>query len=409
MGIRLAEHSFDESWMPSEEVLQRELGHGLRWLHFGPELERAFRADYENAVQPGRRLLLFLSVLLIGATPLYDGWLLHAPDEFNRIAHRLQFILEIPPLLLALGLSYAPKLRRWAAPTTVIALTAVAAGLIAQRIIGARLGFAFPHNFASIVVAGGFLLAGLRMWFLLPSALLILVANGVAEFYAYGYGGERIYEVMSIGFMFSLSLAGACYVEYLARSNWLRRKLLARQAASDPLTGLSNRREFLRLFERLLRQAAREQRAIAVMMVDVDHFKAYNDHYGHPAGDDCLRKIGAALRNAARRPLDVQARIGGEEFVVVWFDPEQAAAPRLAEAACAAISALGIPHAHSSCASVVTVSAGLLWLRPARDMSVVELLEQADRLLYDAKRGGRNRLIPESREAPAPARRAALI
>jgi diguanylate cyclase (GGDEF)-like protein len=168
--------------------------------------------------------------------------------------------------------------------------------------------------------------------------------------------------------------------------------LLRRFAYIDGLTGVHNRRYF---DERLINEwgrAARNSTAISLLLLDVDFFKRYNDHYGHQAGDDCLRRVAAGLASGLKRPADMLARYGGEEFVCLLPDTDLSGALQLAEQLGAQIAALQIAHADSAVGGYVTVSLGVC-TKPAgvTGGSVVELLRQADVQLYKAKQGGRNR------------------
>lgn len=166
---------------------------------------------------------------------------------------------------------------------------------------------------------------------------------------------------------------------------------LRRQAAIDGLTGIANRRAFDETLERECRRAARAMEPMALLLVDVDHFKAFNDHYGHQAGDECLRAVALALAAAVQRPGDLPARYGGEEFAVILPDTELDGAAAMAERLRAAILALAIPHAGNSAGPVVSISVGAAALFPPM-ASPAELVARADHALYDAKHHGRNRV-----------------
>ncbi len=178
--------------------------------------------------------------------------------------------------------------------------------------------------------------------------------------------------------------------------------LLRQLAFSDQLTGLANRRHFNDRAAIEWRRAQRNGTPLSMVMLDVDYFKRYNDHYGHPSGDSCLAAIGAALRAVATRPDDLAARFGGEEFIILLPATSQAGALKIAQAACEAIASLAIAHAGSDAAPVVSASAGVATvLRVVATMAVDELIGLADAQLYSSKRAGRARvsaatLTPES-------------
>ena len=167
---------------------------------------------------------------------------------------------------------------------------------------------------------------------------------------------------------------------------------LAQLAREDALTELPNRRRFDEELEHVWANAMRSGQPIAVALLDVDAFKAYNDHYGHPAGDACLRRVAGALKSGLRRSTDMAARYGGEEFVVLMPYTELAGATALAEHLRSAVLALGIDHAASPVARSVTISVGVAAQIPTARVSPAELLAAADNALYSAKRKGRNRV-----------------
>jgi diguanylate cyclase (GGDEF)-like protein len=159
----------------------------------------------------------------------------------------------------------------------------------------------------------------------------------------------------------------------------------------DSLTGLANRRWFAEFLDQAWRVGVREQVPLAIIIADIDHFKAYNDHYGHQAGDDCLHRVAQAIQRSVARPLDLVARYGGEEFVMVLADTPLEGAVTIGEAVRATVQAMAVPHAGSSF-GVVTISVGIASVIPTRDTQPMTFMVAADRALYQAKRDGRNRV-----------------
>jgi diguanylate cyclase (GGDEF)-like protein len=169
-----------------------------------------------------------------------------------------------------------------------------------------------------------------------------------------------------------------------------QRDLLERSAMIDGLTGIANRRRFDEELERRWRDARRNNSSLSLMLVDVDHFKQFNDNYGHGAGDECLRRVAGAIDAGFSRAGDLAARYGGEEFAVLWQGGNGAVAvQRMLQA----IRALAIPHKASSAGDVVSASAGAVEAVPRAEDSPRQVLEEADRLLYAAKQGGRNQCV----------------
>ncbi|MDK9702730.1 MAG: bacteriohemerythrin [Sulfuritalea sp.] len=163
---------------------------------------------------------------------------------------------------------------------------------------------------------------------------------------------------------------------------------------TDGLLEIANRRHFDAKLDEEWRRAHRQRQALSLLMVDVDYFKRYNDTYGHQAGDRCLQAVARAARSALRRPGDLLARYGGEELAVILPNTELDGATLVAQAIQGALTGLRIPHADSPAADQVTVSIGAAAMTPDKQTSSAQLLAAADRGLYSAKQGGRNRICP---------------
>ena len=166
---------------------------------------------------------------------------------------------------------------------------------------------------------------------------------------------------------------------------------LSRMSVTDPLTNLANRRQFDTVFPVRWQEATDKGLCLGLMVIDIDHFKAYNDYYGHPQGDECLRQVATAMQ-ANSRDADLVVRFGGEEFVVLIANASPEAAKPAAERIRCNVEALEIPNHGVSAQSVVTVSVGVAVLYPKVSLAPAELLSQADDALYEAKRQGRNRV-----------------
>jgi len=165
---------------------------------------------------------------------------------------------------------------------------------------------------------------------------------------------------------------------------------LAELSVTDALTGLANRRQLQDVLVAQWRLAQQASTPIGLAMVDIDHFKLYNDHYGHPAGDRCLRRVAAQLRQNVR-DIDLAARYGGEEFAVVMPNTGINGVRQVAERLHAAVLDLAEPHALTA-ERIVTVSIGGAAMVPPDNSTAEQLVETADLELYQAKHGGRNRV-----------------
>lgn len=181
-------------------------------------------------------------------------------------------------------------------------------------------------------------------------------------------------------------------IQQLVQQLELEKKTAESNANTDSLTGLSNRRYFDEAFALEYQRMTRSGEPLSLLMLDVDRFKNFNDHYGHLAGDNCLRQIGMTLTNNVIRVTDIVARYGGEEFVVVLVDTDQEGAVHVAERIRIAVEALAIPHLDSDVADVVTVTIGVVAVFPSRMDSMDRVVALADEALYRAKDAGRNRV-----------------
>ena len=168
---------------------------------------------------------------------------------------------------------------------------------------------------------------------------------------------------------------------------------LEKLSRQDGLTGIANRRHFDSYLQLEVRRAARERQPLSLILADVDHFKAFNDRFGHQAGDDCLRQVAGALCLAGRRPADLVARYGGEEFALVLPGTMVDGAIEVAQSISKLVGGLEIAHARSESEQGVTLSQGIASLVPDRETSSEDLIQRADQALYQAKQQGRNRFV----------------
>jgi diguanylate cyclase (GGDEF)-like protein len=271
----------------------------------------------------------------------------------------------------------------------VPARNAVASALIAAA---AALGQLEILMIMPMMVLGPFFFLGLQF-----RTALVTVLLTVASFVAGAVFYELPTPVALRACAFLLLTVAACAVAALQVERWSRRsfvesRLIAEFALHDALTGTKNRRVFDEHLARLWQQARDDRRSLAILLIDVDHFKAYNDRYGHQAGDETLRRVAETLQYFVRRPLDVLARYGGEEFAVILYDTDAGYARDMAERMRRAVSALGIEHRGSRDYGTLTISIGIAVLEPTRERQPEGALQLADEALYAAKTSGRNKV-----------------
>ena len=237
--------------------------------------------------------------------------------------------------------------------------------------------------------------------------LVVAVATSVLVLSGLWFSEDRevSWQIVAINRVVALILVWVTYwlIQRIERSRQVlerrdaelaeRNALLARLVDEDPLTGVANRRRFDEVLQIEFGRSQREQAPLSLLMIDIDHFKEYNDRCGHPAGDECLIRIAEAVRAQLHRPTDTLARIGGEEFAVLLPGTRCDGASERAETIRAAIEGLAVAHPRGG---AVTISIGVATTRGlAGPRTGEELLELADRALYRAKDSGRNCVVAD--------------
>jgi diguanylate cyclase (GGDEF)-like protein len=211
------------------------------------------------------------------------------------------------------------------------------------------------------------------------------------------YAGLAPEQLFFEGFMLlNVNLLGgySCYkIEHASRRTFLESRILNQLAERDGLTGLYNRRAFDEYMERIWRQSRRENTPITVMLIDIDHFKAYNDRYGHQAGDDALKRVASVISAGVQRPLDIAARYGGEEFALVLYGPATEYVTDLPETLREDVMQLETSHEGATHTKLLTVSIGVAVVSPDAERSQAGAIQMADEALYQAKEDGRNRVV----------------
>jgi len=353
------------------------------------ELERHFLLSYRTAARPWIRMSLLVALSTVLGFTVIDHWLLVGPRLAAPDIWR--FGLQLPLVLIMLVLT-APRLYlRWYQPAIQIAapLFGVGTVLMAVEATPAQL----PLVAARLLLAAFYFyfMLGLTFSAALRSNLLLIAAYATAALAGAIAAPVATYSLFVLLCANLIGGAGCYALEYANRVAFLERRRLAEVATHDGLTGLLNRAALEEQARSLWQHAHIARLPVSLLLIDIDHFKAYNDRYGHQEGDRCLREVAAAIRGAAcRRPLDVVARYGGEEIIAILVDSGRADAAGAADTVRRAVAELGIAHSASNTRPYVTVSVGVTTIEPGGLYSHEHAVRLADLALYDTKAQGRD-------------------
>ncbi|CAH0352751.1 diguanylate cyclase [Aquabacterium sp. CECT 9606] len=392
----------------SAEQIDQLLTNGFPTLRFPTKLERRFQHD----TAADRLRVIIITAALV--TILFNGYLLTdllmIPDVFAE-AVALRTGLFTPVSLI--GLYVLIKTPHPFFRETLVLLAAMLATCIVLYLSSiSKDPLAGPYLVGlAVVVMFSHSVAQMRFWMALILDIFIAMGTVVALHFIPPAPIEvMIPSALVLISTMTFTLFGCYSLERDERQNWLLRiretNLLAalktanerldKISRSDLLTQVANRRHFDEFLTQVWERAEVDGSEVSLIMIDVDHFKAYNDHYGHPAGDECLRQVAGTLKRRLRRPGDLVARFGGEEFIAVLTGTTLPIALQAADRIKVAIERLRVPHVGSPTSSFVTVSVGVASMRPIdRGASQKTLLIQVDEALYRAKNSGRNRVWPD--------------
>ena len=356
-----------------------------------PDAERSFR---EGRFQDDRRRVLVLMGFIAAA-----GVLMVIGRFIARLGGNGELIWLLPPLVpvVVAGIATVVLLRMKSPQTLETCLLAAGVIVVATRFTAMTLQSAMADNWLPLMITSLFII-----YFYLPLRLAMAVA--FAAFYSVVsaawwlklYGGPLAPEQIYFGLLWialgnGLGYAAANALQRSQRAQYAQSLDMRQLLSTDSMTGIANRRRFDMALEREWRRCRRAGTPMSLLMIDVDHFKAYNDHCGHPQGDACLRQLAQLLVDTVGRPGDIVARYGGEEFVVLLPDVGAAGALAVANKLAAALRHADIFHPRSPAGPRMTISIGAA---TAKNLSgePASLVEFADRLLYAAKGAGRNQV-----------------
>ena len=385
--------------------IDAKTGLEIERLRFAPEAEAEFQTYFVQRSLARARwaTAIYLALVAVVTAINMRGSMAPLAEALQQPIYLLRLGVACPALVLILAATVIPELQRHYQWITAIAVVATGMSVMAISGIAAAAGLPqFQMGDVLVVVYATLFLGLLFRAVLIVASALMLSFIGIGLFL--GVSTDHLIFASSVVFATTLMcVLSALRMERLLRANFIENRLLNDIAERDGLTGLYNRRMFDNLTTRLWLQAQRDQAALQVILVDIDHFKAYNDLYGHQAGDTCIRRVASIIARAAKRPLDFCARYGGEEFALVLYSPSGAEPTSLPEQIRRDIMSLDIPHANADGTPMLTVSIGSATAQPDTKRSLAGLIQTADEALYRAKQLGRNRVLHvDSSESETP-------
>jgi diguanylate cyclase (GGDEF)-like protein len=356
-------------------------------LRFAPELEKEFQTFHLEQVRARVRFFQ-LAICALAITAAVHLIFMDGLSVSDVVYGWLGVV--VPTCLLLVWASWSNYYEQIYLPLARVAVPvfAIASAIgVANRSVA---GHPDPLYFLTTYSIALFFLGGQLFREALLATAAMIIAHGATLAYVGEPSASIVYYVVVLAICGAVGAFVFRGVERQLRTSFLERGLLGEMVARDGLTGLKNRGAFDDYYPRMWQQALRDRRSLALLLIDVDHFKAYNDRYGHQAGDQALRGVAQVVQGFARRPLDIAARYGGEEFVLALFDLSADSVRDLADQLRKSIHALSIEHEDSPTALVVTASIGVAILGPRIGRSPEGAVQIADEALYSAKRSGRN-------------------
>lgn len=355
------------------------------------ELDKEFRLFHVERMMPVTRAALGLWIALGISVTALDAFI--APTGFGDETLSLRIMAALIPLSAALIASFFLE-RRLLLPY-VMAAAAFLAGVSSLAISATSIQFGAPDVYWSVVFATMcvYLVLGLTLRQAICTAWPLYIGYLAISSAFAGPGQGTAYSVLFLGFLNFVGTIASYLLERNARELFDNKLELVRLARTDGLTGLYSRRAFDQHLRQIWKQAQRDEKRVAVIVADIDHFKLYNDCYGHRMGDGCIRAIADVVAASVNRPLDMVARYGGEEFVLVLYDPTASYLESFTRGLCQKVIDLDIEHKASETVPVVSLSIGAAITEAAANLSGDQLIRQADDALYEAKNQGRNQSI----------------
>lgn len=356
-------------------------------LAFPRGTEAAYVDARVDALRGLTRLAALLGCLFYLSFVAHD--LTHPQRYLSSTSLTLVLAVCVPINLLYVAASLVIRTRSWrlmyAALATLLVHSAVLAWVTADINAHGPMPRPEPLMLQTLFL---FLLASMLVRIAVPTAMVAIGLFGLASWAEPPAPGVLADQMFFLVLEVLICTLVGRSQEITHRRAWLQALMLQDAADRDGLTGLFNHRSFFERADRLLRQARREGCRVSMIMLDLDYFKPFNDHHGHAAGDECLRQVGQLLMRAARRPMDLAARLGGEEFALFYYDADPEWLEAQARSLCLAIQHERVPWDEGRQLQF-SASLGLASCQPGDEIDAGALARRADAALYRAKEAGR--------------------
>ncbi len=373
----------------------RQLLAGFRRLLFAPELEREFRRYLGYQARLAQLMGACLLLLVVGGYLYVERRLFaHSEPQWLRELTLLRVLQMAPGVAILIMTLFHRRIRLIANrlfPVLLVLVGTIAARIdIQYEILQPELAFRYG---AGLLIVCSFFFLGITFWRALASAAAIVLFDVMMAALILPSNEMQVHWI-SVSYYVLLLVIGAIsrYIhEYSQREQFLVRKLLGWVAQHDSMTGLANRRSFDTALKQVMLQARRDHQPLALMLLDLDNFKAYNDNLGHPAGDALIRNFSDLLGSFSRRPMDLAARVGGEEFALLLHNCDAKSAQAIAGQILSALAERAMPHPAPAQGAFATTSIGIAIWNPGQ--TAEQLYQAADAALYGAKQAGKNRYL----------------
>jgi len=376
-------------------LIDEETQRAVERLRFSAPDELQFRGWHlaRNLPRTRASTAIYLGLIVVMTAINMLGAMTPFSESVLQPIYVLRIGVACPALALILAATFLEPLQRYFQQITTVAILVHGVSVMWISALAAASGNPLFQMGDVLVIVYATLFVGLLFRGVVTVAVGLVVAFLGVGLFLRVPTADLVFAATVLVATGLMAVLSALRVERLLRTNFIERQILNNIAERDGLSGLYNRRMFDTLANRLWQQAQRDAESLQMILVDIDHFKLFNDHYGHQAGDHCIRLVGTILARAAKRPLDFCARYGGEEFALVLYAPSGTDPAVLAEQIRRETLALGIPHSYSAAAEVVSVSVGSAIAAPGTKRSLAGLIQAADEALYRAKQSGRNRVL----------------